>query len=84
MSETISIEEQSAREAFSTMPATGPQWRALLWFLGEQKKVETAAALQAGLTNEARHYNAGRAAGVSDLIDSLQSAHAAVFDMKPK
>ena len=77
MNSNISEEEQAAREAFTTMPENGPQWKAVLWFLHEQKSIEVAAAIQPNLSNEARQHNSGRAAGISDLIDSLRAAHEA-------
>ncbi|MBJ7390963.1 MAG: hypothetical protein JHC85_05305 [Chthoniobacterales bacterium] len=79
--EIISREEQEARAAFSTMPATGPQWRAIRWFVSDQLQIETYSALQANLSNESRQFNAGRAAGVADLLNALDSAHADVFEL---
>ncbi len=79
--EIISREEQEARAAFSTMPATGPQWRAIRWFVSDQLQIETYSALQPNLSNESRQFNAGRAAGVADLLNALDSAHADVFEL---
>jgi len=79
--EIINREEQEARAAFSTMPATGPQWRAIRWFVSDQLQIETCSALQANLSNESRQFNAGRAAGVADLLNALDSAHADVFEL---
>jgi len=79
MSKEHSAEEQKAREAFSTMPAGGPQWWAIQWFLNDTALREVAGALQPNLGTEARHFNAGRAAAITDLFAALTEAHAEVF-----
>ena len=52
-------------------PRMGTLLKAFQAILNEQFHQETVAALQPGLTNEARQYNAGRAAAIADLSNHL-------------
>jgi len=48
------------------------QWfRCVLTLLAKQADMETGSAISPNLSNENRHYNAGRVAGLRDFRDSL-------------
>jgi len=49
-----------------------PVLKALLGIMHEQFHQESVAALQPNLTNEARQFNAGRAAAIADLNTHVQ------------
>lgn len=48
-----------------------PAVRGILRVVGRFAEGERAGALQAGLGNEARQFNAGRAAAAEDLLETL-------------
>lgn len=59
------------QNALSGLPQDSNWYRAIQVVIGFHLAANTQAALQPGLEDAARHYNAGRAAGVEDLLVDL-------------
>lgn len=59
--------EADIMAALSGVHEENPAFKALLAIIAEQGHQENTAALQPGLTNEARQFNTGRASAIADL-----------------
>ena len=59
--------EDAILSALGGVHEDNPVFKALVGIIGEQFHQESVAALQPNLTNEARQFNAGRAAAIADL-----------------
>lgn len=62
--------------ALAGMGDANPVWKTLLSYADEHARNEQEAALAANLTNEQRHYNAGRAASALDFALALRDLRA--------
>lgn len=70
------LENPQILAAFTQADDVSPWWQAVNSLVKLRGKEETDAALQANLDSEARHYNAGRAAAIEDLLVLLHQTRA--------
>lgn len=60
------------REALGKVTAGTPAIAAILRIVDRQREIEAGQAIAPNLASEARHFNAGRAAGVADVLAMLR------------
>lgn len=66
------VELEQREKVLGNLPETDPALKALVSLATEQFQGDNLAAIAPNLTPEQRAYNAGRAAGVADLVGRIE------------